>query len=117
LIGVTDKGSTSGKRTRDILTAQTENCERSLSSNSDKRKKRDPKKIVVPPLFHINSCTMANNENTPPPLTIEEICNLDLSDVDPTPPNKIYDELIHILGEAHQNPDRNASPGPSNARP
>jgi hypothetical protein len=38
-IGVTDKGSTSGKRTWDTLTAQTENCERSLSSNSDKRKR------------------------------------------------------------------------------
>jgi hypothetical protein len=60
---------------------------------------------------------MTNNENVPPPLTIEEICNLDLSDVDPTPPNKIYDKLVCVLGEAHQNPNRNASPGPSNVRP
>jgi hypothetical protein len=60
---------------------------------------------------------MANNENTPPPLTVEEIRNLDLSDVDPTPPNKIYDELVRVLGEAHRNPDRNASPGPSNVQP
>jgi hypothetical protein len=60
---------------------------------------------------------MANNENTPPPLTIEEIRNLDLSDVDPTPPNKIYNELVCVLGEARQNPDRNMSPGPSNVHP
>jgi hypothetical protein len=116
-IGATDKGSISGKRTRDTLTAQMGNCKRSLSSNSDKRKRQDPKKIIVPPLFHINSCTMANNENTPPPLTVEEIRNLNLSDVNPTPPNKIYDELVHVLGEAHQNPDRNTSPGPSNVQP
>jgi hypothetical protein len=37
-IGATDKDSTSGKRTWDTLTTQTENCEWSLSSNSDKRK-------------------------------------------------------------------------------
>jgi hypothetical protein len=60
---------------------------------------------------------MENKENIPTPFTIEELHNMDLSDVDPTPPNKIYDELVHVLGEAHQNPTRNASPGPSNVLP
>jgi hypothetical protein len=95
-----------------------ENCEQSLSSNSDKKLKENPKSItIVPPFFHINSCTMDNNKDIPPPLTIEEIHHLDLSDVDPTPPNKIYDELVRVLGEAHQSPTRNASPGPSNVCP
>jgi hypothetical protein len=116
-INGTSKDSTSGKRTQDTPTAQTGNCERSLPTNSDKRKRRTSKNVIVPPLFHINSCTMANNKNAPPPLTVEEICNLDLSDVNPMPPNKIYDELVHVLGEAHQDPDRNVSPGPSNAQP
>jgi hypothetical protein len=109
----TDKGSTSGKRTRDILTTQMESCKWSLPSNSDKRKRRDPKK-VIPPSFHINSCMMENNENIPPPLTVEEIHNLDLSDIDPTPPTKIYDELVRVLGEAHRDPACNTSAGPSN---
>jgi hypothetical protein len=116
-IGVTGKDSTSEKRIQDTPTAQMGNCEWSLSTNSDKEKRRTPKNTIIPPLFRINTCTMANNENIPPPLTIEEIRNLDLSDVDPTPPNKIYDELVCVLGEAHRNPDRNASPGPSNVRP
>jgi hypothetical protein len=59
---------------------------------------------------------MENNKNIPPPFTVEEICNLDLSDIDPTP-MKIYDELVQVLGEAHRDPARNASPGPSNVRP
>jgi hypothetical protein len=88
-----------------------------LSSNNDKRKRKDARNIILPSTLHINSCTMADNENIPPPLTIEEIHNLDLSDINPTPPNKIYDELVRVLGEAHQNPARNALPGPSNVRP
>jgi hypothetical protein len=100
----TDKGSASGKRTRGSPTTQMGNCEWSLSSNSDKKKEQDPENIIiVPPFFHINSCTMENNENIPPPLTIEEICNLDLSDIDPTP-TKIYDELNRVLERAHQDP-------------
>jgi hypothetical protein len=59
---------------------------------------------------------MENNENILPPLTIEEICNLDLSDIDPTP-TKIYDELNCVIGEVYRNPTRNASPGPSNVQP
>jgi hypothetical protein len=99
----TDKGSTFGKRTRDTLTAQTGNCEWSSTSNSDKRVEGNPENIITPPFFHINSCTMENNVNIPPPFTIEEIHNLDLSDVDLTP-TKIYDELVCVLGEAHRNP-------------
>jgi hypothetical protein len=60
---------------------------------------------------------MENNENIPPPLTIKEIRNLDLSDVDPTPPKKIYDELVRVLGEAYRDPAHDASAGPSNQRP
>jgi hypothetical protein len=89
-------------------------CKRSLSSNSDKRTKENPEGIIIPPFFHINSCTMENNEGILPPLTIKEIHNLDLSDVDPMPPKKIYDELVRVLGEAHRNPACNASAGPSN---
>jgi hypothetical protein len=96
----TDKGSTSGKRTQDTLTTRMENCKWSLSSNSDKEKGCDPENIIIiPPFFHINSCTMENNDNIPPSLTVEEIRNLDLSDIDPTP-TKIYDELNRVLGEA-----------------
>jgi hypothetical protein len=112
-IGATDRDSTSGKRTWDTLTAWTGNCKRSLFSNSDKRKGQDMENII-PPSFHINSCTMDNNKNIPAPFTVEELRNMDLSDVDPTPSNKIYDELVHVLGEAHQDPARNASVGPSN---
>jgi hypothetical protein len=46
---------------------------------------------------------MENNENIPPPLTIEEIRNLDLSNIDPTP-TKIYNELNCVIGEAYRNP-------------
>jgi hypothetical protein len=92
-------------------------CEQSLFSGNDKRKREDLENIIVPPFFHINSCTMENNENIPPPLTIEEIRNLDLSNVDPTPLKKIYDELVHVLGEAHRDPACNASAGPSNRQP
>jgi hypothetical protein len=95
----TDKGSTSGKRTWDTHTTQMGDYERSLSSNSDKRMRGNPENIIVPPFFHINSCTMENNENIPPPFTVEEICNLDLSDINPT--KKIYNELNRVLGEAH----------------
>jgi hypothetical protein len=116
-IDATDKDSISEKRTQDIPTAQTENCEWSLSSNSDKRKRQTTRSTIIPSYFHINSCTMDNNENIPPPLTIEEIRNLDLSNIDPMPPKKIYDELVRVLEEAHRSPTRNASPGPSNVRP
>jgi hypothetical protein len=60
---------------------------------------------------------MENNENIPPPLTIKEIHNLDLSDIDSTPPKKIYNELVRVLEEAHQSPERNALAGPLNVRP
>jgi hypothetical protein len=80
-----------------------ENYEWSLSSNNDKRMRGNPENIIIPPFFHINSCTMENNENILPPFTVKEICNLDLSDIDLTL-TKIYDELVHVLGEAHRDP-------------
>jgi hypothetical protein len=117
----TDKDSISGKRIWDVLITWTKSCKRSLSSNRDKREKQDSENIIiVPPFFHINSCTVENNENIPPPLTVEEIRNLDLSDIDPVP-TKIYDELNHVLGEAryfkHRSVTENAEAGPSNIRP
>jgi hypothetical protein len=57
---------------------------------------------------------MENNENILPPLTVEEIRNMDLSDIDPT---KIYNELNRVMGEARRNPTHNAEAGPSNAPP
>jgi hypothetical protein len=59
---------------------------------------------------------MENHKNVPPPLTVEEIRNLDLSNIDPTP-TKVYDELNHVLGEAYRSPAHNAKAGPSNAPP
>jgi hypothetical protein len=83
----------------------TGNCERSLSSNKDKKKGRDTENIILPS-FHINSCTMENNEDRlPPPLSIEELRNMDLSGVDPE--KKVYDELVRVLEEAYRDPTRN----------
>jgi hypothetical protein len=97
----TDKGSVSGKRTLGSPTIQMEKQDRRSFSNSDKRQEQDPENLIIPPpCFHINSCTMDNNyDNVLPPLTVEEIRNLDLSDIDPTPA-KIHDELVQVLGEA-----------------
>jgi hypothetical protein len=118
-IGVIDKDSMFGKRTRDTLTAQTGNYEWRSFSNKDKRKRQDMENIIIPPIFHINSCTMDNNENRlPPPLSIEELCNMDLSRVDQE--KKVYDELLHVLEETYNDPARddeaarNAEAGPSN---
>jgi hypothetical protein len=49
---------------------------------------------------------MENNYNNVPSfLMIEEICNLDLSDIDPMP-TKIYDELNRVLEEARYSEQR-----------
>jgi hypothetical protein len=63
---------------------------------------------------------MDNNEDRlPPPLSIEELCNMDLSGVDPE--KKIYDELLRVMGETYNDPAHdveaahNAEAGPSNA--
>jgi hypothetical protein len=113
----TDKDSALEKGTWNTLTTQMGNYEWSLSSNSDKGKEQDLENIIIiPPFFHINSCMMENNENIPPPLTVEEIRNLNLTDIDPTP-TKIYNKLNRILGEAHRNPTCNTSAGPSNQHP
>jgi hypothetical protein len=117
-IGVIDKDSMFGRRTRGILTAQTGNCGPRLSSNSDKKRIRDETNII-PPTFRINSCTMNNNDNQlPPPLSVEELRNMDFSSVDPE--KKIYDELLRVMDETYNNPARdidaarNADAGPSN---
>jgi hypothetical protein len=59
-----------------------------------------------------------NEERLPPPLSIKEIRNMDLSGVDPG--KKIYDELLHVMDETYNDPThdadaaRNAEAGPSN---
>jgi hypothetical protein len=119
-ISIIDKGSASGKRTQAIPTAQTGNYRPKISSNSDKRGKRDAENIITPlPVFRINSCTMDNNDNQlPPPLSVEELRNMDFSSVDPE--KKIYDELLRVMDETYNNPARdieaarNAEAGPSN---
>jgi hypothetical protein len=46
---------------------------------------------------------MENNYgDIPPPLTVKEIHNMDLTGIDPTP-TKIYDELNWVLREARYN--------------
>jgi hypothetical protein len=115
----TDKGFASGKRTQDSPTIWTGSKDQRSSSNNDKKEGQDSGNITIPPFFHINSCTMENNyDNVAPPLTIEEIRNLDLSNIDPTP-TKIYDKLNRVLGEAQYseqcgNTTENALAGPSN---
>jgi hypothetical protein len=60
-----------------------------------------------------------NKDRLPPPLSIEELRNMDLSGVDLE--KKVYDELLRVLEENYNNPDRdieaarNAEAGPSNA--
>jgi hypothetical protein len=119
-IGVIDKDSTFGKRTQGGLTVRTGNCGPKLSSNSDKRRKRSETNIITPPpTFRINSCTMNNNGNQlPPPLSVEELRNMDFSSVDPE--KKIYDKLLRVMDETYNDPARdieaarNADAGPSN---
>jgi hypothetical protein len=109
-----------GRRTQGILTAQTGNYGLKLSSNSDKKRKQDKTNIIrSPPTFRINSCTMNNNDNQlPPPLSVEELRNMDFSSVDPE--KKIYDELLRVMDETYNDPARdveaarNADAGPSN---
>jgi hypothetical protein len=62
---------------------------------------------------------MNNNDNQlPPPLSVEELRNMDFSSVDPE--KKIYDELLRVLDETYNDPARdidvarNAEAGPSN---
>jgi hypothetical protein len=104
-IGVIDKGSTSGKRTQATPTVQTGNCGPKLFSNSDKRKGWDAGNTITPPfIFRINSCAMDNNDNQlPPPLSAEELRNMDFSSVDPG--KKIYDELLRVMDETYNDPD------------
>jgi hypothetical protein len=91
------------------------------SPSKDKKEKRNPKNNIIPSSsFHINSCTMDNNEDRlPPPLSVEELRNMDFSSVDPE--KKIYDELLHVMDETYNDPTRNieaaraAEAGPSNA--
>jgi hypothetical protein len=119
LIGVISKGSVSGKRTRATLTARTGNYGPKLSSNNDKRKEWDKEKAIIPPpTFRINSCTMDHNNNQlPPPLSVEELRNMDFSSVDPE--KKIYDELLQVMDETYNDPCRDieaaqsAEAGPS----
>jgi hypothetical protein len=90
------------------------------SPSKDKKEKQNPKNNIIPSSsFHINSCTMDNTEDRlPPPLSVEELCNMDFSSVDPK--KKIYDELLRVMNETYYDPTRdikaarNAEAGPSN---
>jgi hypothetical protein len=103
------------------LNINSEKDDKQGTSSRDKRREEDlENKIIIPPFFHINSCAMDNNEDRlPPPLSIDELHNMDLSDVDPE--KKIYDKLLCMMDEAYNNPDRdieaacNAKARPSNA--
>jgi hypothetical protein len=62
---------------------------------------------------------MNNNDNQlPPPLSVEELHNMDFSSVDPE--KKIYDELLRVMDETYNDPTRDieaarsAKAGPSN---
>jgi hypothetical protein len=69
------------------------NKDQRSSTNSDKKRDQLLENIIVPPSFNVNSCTMENNyDDVPPPLMVEEIHNIDLTGIDPTP-TKIYNEL------------------------
>jgi hypothetical protein len=59
-----------------------------------------------------------NDSQLPPPLSVEELRNMDFSSVDPE--KKIYNELLHVMDETYNDPTRdieaaqNAEAGPSN---
>jgi hypothetical protein len=56
-----DKGSKSGSKTQGELTSQMGQPDRRSSSDNDKRAMEDPENIIiVPPFFHIASCTMSS---------------------------------------------------------
>jgi hypothetical protein len=87
----------------------------------DKRKKGKLENNIASPssIFHINSCTMDNNESRlPPPLSVEELRNMDFSSVDPE--KKIYDELLRVMDETYNDPAQDieaacaTEAGPSN---
>jgi hypothetical protein len=89
------------------------------TSSKDKKEKGNPRNDIVPfPVFHINSCTMNNDGQLPPPLSIEELHNMDFSSVDPG--KKIYDELLCVMDETYTDLTRDieaaraAEAGPSN---
>jgi hypothetical protein len=45
-----------------------------------------------------------NDNQLPPPLSVEELRNMDFSSVDPE--KKIYDELLRVMDETYYNPTR-----------
>jgi hypothetical protein len=47
---------------------------------------------------------MNHNNQLPPPLSIEELHNMDFSSVDPE--KKIYDELLRVMDETYNDPAR-----------
>jgi hypothetical protein len=89
---------------RHQLNINTEKDDKRDSSLKDKRKRENQEiDIITPPFLRINFCTMDNNEDRlPPPLSIEELCNMDLSGVNPG--KKIYDELLRVMDETYNDP-------------
>jgi hypothetical protein len=111
----TDRGFRFGKRTQESLTVQTASIDRHSSSNSDKKGDQDPENtIVVPPLFHINSCTMTNNEqifnpknDTPPPLSRQALNQLNTFHIDPGTPGSNDALTLLLEGEAYAQQEAN----------
>jgi hypothetical protein len=85
---------------------QSKDDDKQGSPSKDKREKRNLRNNITPlPIFRINSCTINNNDNQlPPPLSVEELRNMDFSSVDPE--KKIYDELLRVMDETYNNPAR-----------
>jgi hypothetical protein len=110
----TDKGSAFGKRTQALLTTLTENTGQCSSSNSDKRRDRNPENIIALPVFHINSCTMSYNEqifhpknDDPPPLSRKALNQLDTSHIDPNAPGSDNALTLLLEGEAYAQQEAN----------
>jgi hypothetical protein len=79
------------------------------SSNNDKKGDRNPENIIIiPPFFHIDSCTMSNNINQtsydkaakdtnedPPCLSSDALNHLNTSHIDPSAPGS--DDALTLL--------------------
>jgi hypothetical protein len=98
-----------GNRTQELPSIWTVKHNRHSSSNNDKRGDQDPENIiVVPPFFHINSCTMSNNieqtirnsdNDDPPRLTSNALNQIDTSHIDPSVPESDNALTLLIVGE------------------
>jgi hypothetical protein len=111
----TDRGSGFGKRTQESLIIQMASIDWRSSSNSDKRRGQVPENtIIIPPFFHINSCTITNNKqifnpknNDPPPLSRQALNQLNTSHIDPSAPGSNDALTLLLEGEAYAQQEAN----------